>query len=384
MRSLRFLAVIVVLLLSAAITLASGQSWTTFSVRFAVGSIPDVGGEAHGTLTILPEFEGDDFQIYIDSIIGLEYDGPIHYSWPGQVGDTFRVDLPFRIPNGKRSSVHVSITRGEHQKSRSLYFDLTGDRALIYTADPDRPGVYPVNYEQPPKRIVTVEDIYGPPPDQQVIRIPAPDTVPQRRSRWKGYDVAPVVTRIEDTAGLAQWGFCVEDELESGWVLLGKTDSIIAKMPRELWDEHLSLDRPPETDREKMERLERTPLDYTDEEWLTVDDTLFMRRRGQNKFEPIALASTGELLGDHKPQGRAPESPETVVLDLHDPQDLAFVRELTDSIVPTEVQDYYEVTVKFEDVGKIVKRRIWGYSLDAWLWKHPRQSDPAPDSSSKP
>ncbi|MDX9858768.1 MAG: CARDB domain-containing protein [candidate division Zixibacteria bacterium] len=382
MRSLKFLAVSVLMLSSAAITLASGQSYTTFHVQFGIGSVADTGGVAHGTLAVWPAFDGDDFQIEIDSIVGLEYDGPRHYSWPGQVGDTFAVDFTYRVPDGELSSISVVVTRGDHKTSRSRWYDLRGDRALIYYGDPSKPNVYPLNYQQAPRKIVTVEDIYGPPPDQQEIRILPPDTVPQPRSRWKGYDVAPVVTRIEDTAGLAQWGFCVEDELDSGWVLLGKTDSIIAKMPRELWDQHLSPNRPPESEREKMERLERTPLDYTDEEWLTVDDTLFMRRRGENKFEPIALASTGELLGDHKPKGRAPDSPEVLVLDLREPDDMEFIRYLTDSIAPTQVNGYYKVTIEFRQMREIIDRGIKGYSFDSWQWAHPREGGASTSDSS--
>lgn len=346
-------------------------------MRLAVGSVPNAGGEAHGTLTILPEFEGGDFQIDIDSVVELEYAGPRHYSWPGQVGDTFRVDLAFQIPDGKRSSVHVTITRGEHQKSRSLYFDLTGDRALIYTADPKNPNVYPVNYKQPPQKTYTNEELFGPAEPQYSEKSPAFNPKTPRTNRWKGYDVAPIVTRIEDTAGLAQWGFCVEDELDSGWVLLGKTDSIIARMPRELFDEHLSPNRPPENKREKMERLERAPLDYTDEEWMTVDDTLFRRRRGDYKFEPIALASSGELLGDHKPMGRAPDSPEIVVLDLREPDDMEFIRHLTDSIAPTQVEGYYKVTIEFRQMKEIIDRGINGYSFDSWQWAHPREGSNA-------
>ncbi|MCB2229714.1 hypothetical protein KQH82_03290 [bacterium] len=253
MSHVRTLVVVAIVALLSARGLASPPRVFSFDAGLRLEAVPDAGGRVHGRAIIIPVFEGEEIQVKVDSVVSLSYDGPTDYVCPGKVGDTCWIDFEIDIPNNALSAFRVDFHRGAQRQTQRRCFDLRGDKSLIYLSDPSLPYVFPTNYEPPPKRIVTVEDIYGPPPDQQVIRIPAPDTVPQHRSRWKGYDVAPVVTRIEDTAGSAQWGFCVEDELDSGWVLLGKTDSIIARMPKELFFKHYMLNQQAEADNGHIE-----------------------------------------------------------------------------------------------------------------------------------
>lgn len=376
----------------AAPPIHSSEGQFYFESRIETGELPPRGGLIHCEIIVVPNWDLADITIELLEADSLDYLGLDQFNCSGKAGDTCRHSFDVIIPDSTLSGIQFVVRSGRVRKFCSKYFAPVNDRVVVFPGNPRTNSFYHNPYLPEKKQeIFTPEDRYGPyTVPTETVYIPDDDGrkgMPASRPMRPGYDTAPLITEIIDTTGLVEFAGAEPDPRDTSMYLLIQGASVVARMPKKLFRDYYV---PPKTDRELKERLERKPLDYTDVEGIMVDDTVFQRKRGETRFTPWSISSENRILNLEPPVARDPTAVDTVVMDLREPDHMAYVREHAELLLEMEVEGFYKVVTTRAQISEFVKRRINGFTMFHWenMQKKsksgPESRQPAQDEKESP
>lgn len=280
------------MIFAMALAAGSGSQYHELDVSVHIDPLPDSGGRVGITVSVTTEEVEWDFRIRIEKTIGLHYTGVRDTIVSGRWRDTCQFRFTVDVPDETLSGIALSVETGNRTLFFVRSFDLTGDTASV-----SRP---------PLQRLISRTEIARLLRRPRSIRVWGQQEVlwsrvlPSRSdAAWKsefppGYEDAPLVRDLRNSSGLIDFDEVRTDPVLSNQMLLLKDKAVVARMPRNEYLKYHVPQFPPQTDREEMSQLERFPLDYAEEEWIVVDDTVFGRAYGQKRFQVKAFYSEGK------------------------------------------------------------------------------------------
>lgn len=288
-RILTFSATVV---LAMALVADARSPYDEFGVSANMGPLPDTGGRVDVTISATTEEVERTFHVRIEKIIGLHYTGARDTILSCRWRDTCRFRCAVDVPEDALSGIVVSVETGNRTLFFIRSFDLTGDSASIQRAPLQRlmSRTEMAQLLRRPRRIVVEarpELVFHRTIPSISVRDGAPELPP-------GYNEAPVIAGIQETTGLIDFDWVKVDPLADGYLMLLRDRSVVAKMPEELYLKQFAPEALARTEHGQMSQLERSPLDYADEEWIVVDDTIFGRAYGQKLYKLKALVFDGK------------------------------------------------------------------------------------------
>ena len=116
----------------------------------------------------------------------------------------------------------------------------------------------------------------------------------------------------------------------------------------------------------RMRNLERTPLTDESRQVISLDGTVYVRYRGEAKFhivegttDPIAHAK--QVMDSVR---IAENKDYDITIDLRDSDDSEFVKNLVDTLMPTEQQGFFRAVVKWQTIMQLRDNAIEFYPTD--------------------
>lgn len=278
-------------IVATALAAGSRSPYREFDVSADISTPPDTGGRADINISATSHELERDFRVRIEKTIGLHYAGVRDTTISSRWRDTCQFRIAVDVPDDALSGIVLSVETGNRTLFFIRSFDLTGDAASVEKPPLQRlmSRAEMAQLLRRPRRIVVQarpELVFHPTLPSVSHSDGAPE-LPQ------GYNEAPVIKDIQDTTALVAFDWVNVDPLDDGYLLLHRDRAVVARMPEELYLEHYAPEALARTERGQMSQLERSPLDYAEEEWILIDDTIFGRAYGQKRFEPKAFVSDG-------------------------------------------------------------------------------------------
>ncbi len=135
---------------------------------------------------------------------------------------------------------------------------------------------------------------------------------------------------------------------------------VTGRLPRE-GSEGDTLEGPPSRGLtlDSLRKLEENPLTEATAQVVQVGETLYIRHRGESKFEVMETYGSREE-AMHASKNRPPDLSKRVhiVLDLRKQEDYDFAKGVVDSLVPMERAGYYHTVVGYFEMEKLRQRHI--------------------------
>jgi hypothetical protein len=347
--------------------------WQPFEITATPEPFPTGAGSVNLQVTVTPHIACEEITVAIDSIDNLHYVGEASLLIKAAQESTFTVDLNIVIPSNDTSGLHVNVAGGEWNRSVPIYFVTMEDTVHYYFGRPRNNLSSTVR--KAPKKSIDYSDLSSEPgtvgdpghgyvidaegnvfPDESLGVV---DSIgkPAAERQSVAPDRSKVMVKDQD----GKW-----IRVDTAWLF----DSVrTAKI---------------EADREKMHKLEETPLTEYNYQPIKVGDTVYVRRRGEYKFhlQEMTTDPTGYTLRYRDSlrisQGKVFE----FIFDLRNPADFEYVSGLVDSLIPTDSAGFYRATIDWKTVLQCHEKGI-SFHKPVWTpYKKPAES-PQDHSSEK-
>jgi hypothetical protein len=322
-----------------------------YGVRLTPVNIPSGPGLMTLEYRIIARLAFDTMVVKVKTFGNLECLGDTSWVVRNEGKDTMVYYLNVMIPPNDTSGIEVDLyVRRGCANGDDRYFVTTGDTLEIYKS-------WPKPRELPPPDIGIPDSLlpgYGKPVVYTTERGYVDTIVGQTRSLtdWQKKEVIErrPLTRypgqlifFDGEPWIRFRGECLFQPADS----TNYNDSVKIMKSRSM------------TDKQKKEVMEWAPLTKYNVQTIQVDGEQWLRRKGEYKFKRIEGKTLEEIAQeDEERKERQKHIEVDAVLDLRNPDNYAYVKELVKELVPMEEEGYYRATITKGLSAELTRRGI--------------------------